>query len=93
MTLAPRNVLVYVWLFLVAATLFSWWAASSSDGGGLRVDLPITISVLLMSFVKVRLVIQHFMEVRLGPRWLRLCCDGWLVAVIGMVFGLSWPGL
>jgi len=89
-----RNTLVYVWLFLVAATLFSWWAAtSSSSSGGSQISVAVTASVLLMSSVKVRLVLMQFMEVRFAPLWLRLSCDAWLVLVIAMVFGFYWSGL
>jgi len=88
-----RNTLVYVWLFLVAATLFSWWAATSSNGGGSQISVAITASVLLMSFVKVRLILTHFMEVRFAPLWLRLSCDAWLILVIATAFGFYWSGL
>lgn len=88
-----RNTLVHVWLFLVAATLCSWWAAASSSSGGSQISVAVTASVLLMSFVKVRLVLMHFMEVRFAPPWLRWSCDGWLILVIAMVFGFYWSGL
>lgn len=93
MTSLFRNTLVYVWIFLVSATLFSWWAATSSGSHGSQISVAITASVLLMSFVKVRLVLMHFMEVRFAPPWLRLSCDAWLILLIGMVFGFYWLGL
>jgi len=89
-----RNTLTYVWLALVAATLLSWWAATSNGtGSASHISVSVTAGVLVMSFIKVRLVIMHFMEVRFAPLWLRLNCDAWLIVVLGMVFGFYWTGL
>jgi hypothetical protein len=51
----------------------------------LDASVPITLSVLAIAFVKARLIIRYFMEVRTAPRWLRICTDGWLVVFFGAV--------
>jgi hypothetical protein len=38
----------------------------------------ITVVVIALGFVKGRLIIRYFMEVRTAPRWLRLATDAWL---------------
>ena len=85
MTSFFRSTLTGVWALLSIITIASWWTGSRSDG---RAYGLVTAGVLLFAFVKSRLVIRYFMEVRFAPRWLRLTCDLWLIAVFGMVFAL-----
>jgi hypothetical protein len=42
----------------------------------------VTVAVLLMAAIKSRLILREFMEVRSGPRALRILCDGWLVGLL-----------
>jgi len=41
-------------------------------------SVPITIAVVVLGFIKGRMIIQYFMEVRTAPRWLKLFTDAWL---------------
>ena len=41
-------------------------------------SVPITIAVVVLGFIKGRMIIQYFMEVRAAPRWLKLFTDAWL---------------
>jgi hypothetical protein len=41
--------------------------------------------VLAMAFIKARLIIRYFMEVRTAPAWLKLATDAWLVVLWGAV--------
>jgi hypothetical protein len=50
--------------------------------------LPITVAVLLLGFVKGRLIIRTFMEVRTAPRWLQLSTDAWLVVLWGSILAI-----
>ena len=86
-----QNSLTYVWAFLTAITLASWWL-SHSRGANFQLDAGVTAGVLVIAFVKVRFVIWHFMEVKTAPAWLRRTCDGWLIAIAVLIFtfyGLS----
>ncbi|ORW01412.1 cytochrome C oxidase subunit IV family protein [Mycobacterium kyorinense] len=77
--------LTSVWLILSAITVAAWWLAPGHAHAPPGASVPITIAVLAMALVKVRLVIQQFMEVRTAPGWLRLFTDAWLVVLWGAV--------
>jgi len=34
-----------------------------------------------MAFIKGRMIIRYFMEVRTAPRWLKLTTDAWLIGL------------
>jgi hypothetical protein len=71
-----------VWLALCAITISAWWLAPGHGGGEVAVaSAPITVAVILLGFIKGRLIIRTFMEVRTAPRWLRVSTDAWLVVV------------
>ncbi|MET0829795.1 MAG: cytochrome C oxidase subunit IV family protein [Microbacterium sp.] len=71
---------VVVWSGLVAATVASWWIASTL-GAGYRLVFPAVIAV---AFVKMWLVGRYFMELREAPALLRRLFDCWIV-----IFGLA----
>jgi hypothetical protein len=70
-----------VWTLLVVATITSW-----SLGGA-------TVAVLVVAFVKVRLVGLYFMELRSAPVPLRLLFEGWVVVVCSILIGLYLSGV
>ena len=67
----------YVWLILSAITVNSWWLAPA--GGQAVASVPITVAVVLLGFVKGRMIIRYFMEVRTAPRW--LTSAGWYIVL------------
>ena len=84
-----------VWLLLMLATGLSWWL-------GLDHGMPsdqssdyryISIGLIIIAFIKVRIVIRYFMEVRQAPLALKLVCDAWVVLVCGTIIYLYWFGL
>ena len=77
------------WALLMLATALSWWlgADSASSGNGV---MGLTALLMAIAFIKVRFVIQYFMEVRHAPLALRLVCDGWAVLVCGAILVLVW---
>lgn len=70
-----------VWIVLSAITIGSWWLAPGRSGVAAVPSTPITAVVVLLGFIKCRLIIRYFMEVRTAPQWLRWATDGWLVAL------------
>jgi hypothetical protein len=79
----------YTWIVLSAITVVSWWLAPGHTRGAPAVaSVPITLAVLLLSFIKGRLIIRYFMEVRTAPRWLKLSTDAWLVTVWAAVLAI-----
>lgn len=87
-----HRTLIYVWAFLVAITIASWWLGRGTDAP-FHIDWTITLGVLLVAAVKVRLVIQYFMEVRSAPSWLKWTCDGWLALLFVALFGFYWAAI
>jgi hypothetical protein len=67
-----------VWIGLSALTVLSWGLGSAREGNHLVASTPITIGVLAAAAVKVRFIIQEFMEVRTAPAWVRRFTDVWL---------------
>ena len=77
-----RHAVTTAWLVLVLATAVSWWlGGGASTASGLSTRLA-TGGLLLVAFVKVRLIVRYFMEVRQAPFALRAGFDAW----IGVVF-------
>jgi hypothetical protein len=90
MSTAQRRNLTAIWLLLMLATALSWWFGSPHRDG---VHVGASIAVLLIAFVKVRLVMWHFMELRHAPRPLRWLADGWIALCCSVLLGLYWIGL
>jgi hypothetical protein len=70
--------LTIVWVVLWALTIASWFSGHTDPGRELTPNVPITITVPAIGFVKTRLVIHHVMEVRTAALCLRRCTDAWL---------------
>lgn len=79
-----RNPLLWVWAFLTAITVTSWWI-SRNDGSGFQVNAAITVGVLLIAAIKTQLVMRYFMEVRVGPAWLKRATLGWVVLLFSLL--------
>lgn len=85
-----RNRVGAVWLALVAATLVSWSLGSHHWLNGSRAA---SLTVLVVAFVKVRLIGLHFMELRAAPLGLRLAFETWVVVVCSVLIGLYLSGV
>lgn len=88
-----RNSLTYVWFFLVATTLLSWWLGNNgssiiTEAQALTLDFTLTVAIVLIALIKTRFVIWHFMEVRHCPAWLRWTCDSWLIVLAIILLGI-----
>jgi hypothetical protein len=70
-----------VWAALMLATCASTWLLSKNS----VTPEVATVAIMLITAVKVRLVMRHFMEVRRAPLALRLVCDGWLLAATALI--------
>lgn len=80
--------LTLVWLVLSAVTVVTWLLGHAERSLGGRATSIVALVVLVIAFVKVRLIISHFMDVRTGPTWLRLFADVWLLVVGGTITAL-----
>jgi caa(3)-type oxidase subunit IV len=73
--------ITYAWAVLTTITIASWWLAPGHSGGVAIPNVAITVAVVVLGFVKGRLIIRYFMEVRSAPRWLRVTTDAWLAVL------------
>jgi hypothetical protein len=76
------------WLALVAATCLSWESA-----GGLawtNDHRVLSAVVLVIAFVKVRVVMREFMDLREAPFPIRLFVDGWATLVCACLIAMHW---
>jgi len=87
-----RNPLTIVWAFLTAVTVAS--SLISVEGGAAhQINTTVTTVVLLVAAVKAYLVIQHFMEVRRAPFWLKVTTTGWVLGLFTLLLGFYFAGL
>lgn len=78
---------VSIWMLLVALTLMSYisWAESSV------VDARLAgTAVLLLAFLKARLIGLHYMELRDGVLPLRILFEAWVVVVCSTLVVMFW---
>lgn len=71
--------LAVAWLAVVAITL----AYLVIDGGALAASTAASITAIVLALVKLRIIMQEFMDVRHAPRVLRASTDA-LVVVMGV---------
>ena len=80
--------LLIVWLALSAITCVSLWLGSLPGRRYLAPDAAITISVIVIAFLKVRIIMREFMEVRTAPALLRRITDIWLSLTAAILLGV-----
>ncbi len=82
------------WLLLMLATGLSWWLGLDHGlGSDPQSDYRyLSSGLIFIAFIKVRIVIRYFMEVREAPLALKLVCDVWIVLVCGAIIYLYWFG-
>lgn len=73
---AQEKRLVLGWLLLTLLTVFSLEGASALGNKSL-----FATTVLVIAFVKVRIVVREFMEVRAAPLALQLVLDIWGIGI------------
>jgi hypothetical protein len=77
------------WIILSAITIASWFLAPAHGQSVAAVaSVPITVAVIILGFIKGRLIIRYFMEVRTAPPWLKVTTDAWLLVLWGGVLGI-----
>lgn len=87
MSAHSRNLLVLVWAFLTVSTIVSWWMSRDAEITH-QFDTAVTSGVLLIAAIKAKFVIDHFMEVRHAPTWLKRTMNAWLILLFALLFGV-----
>jgi hypothetical protein len=80
--------ITYVWLVLSAVTVVTWLLGHAEQRYGRTATTAVAMVVLAIAMGKAYLIIRHFMEVRSGPRWLRVFIDVWIVTLWGTIVGI-----
>lgn len=88
MTETTERGLGRAWILLVAITVASWWLAPAHGTGTVAPSAAVTALVLVLVFIKSRVILRQFMGVRGAARWLRVGTDVWLVTLLAAVFGI-----
>ncbi|MBB2991809.1 hypothetical protein FHR72_003299 [Mycolicibacterium iranicum] len=88
LALSDSRAITAAWLGLSAVTIVSWWLAPGHGGTQSGPSVPITVAAIVLGFVKSRIIIRYFMEVRTAPAWLRRSTDAWLVMLWTAVLGI-----
>jgi len=73
----------------MAATILSWETGHASSTGRHYAE----IAVLIVAFVKVRIVLMEFIEVRSAPVILKVLAQAWAIgvcAVLIAIYGRPW---
>lgn len=81
----------WVWALLILATVLSWELGHGLGFGSHHERA--TVAVVLIAYLKVRLVFLDFMELRTAPLALRLSVEAWAALVCGAVIAFYWSGL
>ncbi len=76
------------WLVLLAATALTWYLGETGAAGTGAI-----VAMLLIAFVKGRLVILDFMELRHAPRLWRILLEGWMLLVGALILLAYWLSL
>ena len=73
-----------IWVLLMSLTVLSW-----TLGEGLEVDPNVqsAASMLIMAaaIIKVRMVVLHFMDVKIAPTFLRIGMELWFVVIFLLI--------
>ena len=81
LTKAIRDRTGWVWLFLMVATGVSWSMGTQNPMEGAHELRLLSSLLIVIAFLKVRLVIRYFMEVRHANLTLRCLTDAWCIVV------------
>jgi hypothetical protein len=78
--------LLILWAVMAGITLLSFSSSLHEGYFGIRAQAAI---VVVLAFIKARIVILDFMEVRAAPWPLRLVLEAWCVIVPGAIIGMA----
>jgi len=76
------------WLLLMVATGITWWLGEKGAAGTGAI-----VAMLAIAFIKGRMVILDFMELRGAPLMWRLILEGWLILVSSLILLAYWISL
>lgn len=87
-TETTARTLGWAWVVLVVITVASWRLAPAHFTDTVVASTGVTALVLVLTYIKARVILRYFMEVRSSPRWLRIGTEVWLIVLLGAIFGI-----
>jgi hypothetical protein len=81
----PAATVTTVWLVLLAASAASLWLGAEGSHPNDPGHTAMMVGVLAIAFAKIWLIVRYFMEVRVGPLWLRAVLNVWIVGVFAAI--------
>lgn len=85
---ALKNPANRAWVVLIIATLITWYLGEVGAAGTAAI-----VAMLVIAFIKGRLVILDFMELRDAPTMWRVLLEGWLILVSSLILLAYWISL
>ena len=82
-----KSRLSLVWLILIVITSASWLFGKEMDIHDVSYS---SMAIIALTFIKARLVILDFMELRHALKWMRLAAKIWCIAVATGLCSLLW---
>jgi hypothetical protein len=81
---SARRTAVLAWMFLVCATLATYLLL---EGHGSTLEWGISL-VMVVSAIKARTIVLHYMELKHAPRGWRLAFEIWVAGTACLILGL-----
>jgi len=76
----------FVWLALMLITIVMTYALDGGAGGALGLsETGANLVILVIAFVKVRIVAYEFMEIRFAPVLMRAATNAWVIGTCLML--------
>lgn len=88
MLTALKNPAHRAWLVLIVATGITWYLGEVGAAGTAAI-----VTMLVIAFIKGRLVVLDFMELRAAPKLWRFLLEGWLIVVGSLILLAYWISL
>jgi hypothetical protein len=85
--------LIVVWVVLSAITITQLAVGAADGPDALEPNAAITAGAIGIAFVKVRIILREFMEVRHAPVWLCRLTDGWVAFAAVSLLGCYFAGM
>lgn len=81
---SARGIAVLAWMFLACATLATYWLV---EGRGSTLEWGISM-VMVVSAIKARTIVLHYMELKHAPLGWRLAFELWAGGTAALILGL-----
>ena len=88
MSLSLKNRSDLAWIILLIGTFITWGLGEAGAAGTWAI-----VTMLVIAFIKGRLVILDFMELRTAPLMWRILLEGWLILVSSLILLAYWISL